>query len=68
MAWTEADKDALKAAIATGAREVQYSDGSRIAYRTLKEMKETLGMMEKDISPAVTRVRTVRITGGSGLR
>lgn len=65
--WTTADKDALKGAIATGARSVTYSDGSSVTYRSLSEMKETLGMMEKDISPAVTRVRTVRISGGKGL-
>jgi hypothetical protein len=30
-------------------------------------MKETLGMLEKDIRPSAVRVRTIRITGGSGL-
>lgn len=67
MAWTQADKDALKAAIATGAREVQYSDGSRIAYRSLREMEQTLALMEKELTPTVTRTRITRIVGGSGL-
>jgi len=67
MAWTEADKTALKDAIASGAREVQYSDGTRIVYRSLREMKDVLAMIDAEVTPAVTRVRSVRLTGGPGL-
>lgn len=67
MAWTEADKTALKEAIASGLRECQYSDGSRVVYRSLAEMKQVLAMIEAETAPATPRVRTLRITGGSGL-
>ena len=67
MTWTEADRDALKAAMATGLRECQYSDGSRVVYRSLAEMKQALAMIEVDVAPAAPRVRTVRLYGGSGL-
>lgn len=48
MAWTQADVDALKAAIATGALEVRYADGRYTKFRSLAEMKETLAMMQAE--------------------
>jgi transcriptional/translational regulatory protein YebC/TACO1 len=67
MAWTQDDADALKAAIASGARDVTYSDGSRIVYRSLAEMREVLAMIEAEVAGAsVTRVRTVRLNSSKG--
>jgi hypothetical protein len=67
MAWTQTDVDALKDAIASGTKDVQYSDGSRIVYRSLAEMRETLSMMEAEVAGSSTaRVRTVRFNSGKG--
>lgn len=70
MAWTQDDVDALKAAIATGAQDVQYSDGSRVTYRSLKDMRDTLAMMQSDVAataqPDRRTYRAVRVTLRSG--
>lgn len=50
MAFQQSDIDTLKAAIATGAREVAYADGRRVSYRTLPEMKQTLAMIEAEVA------------------
>lgn len=50
MAFTQADIDRLKEAIATGARKVRYADGRETEFRSLQEMKDTLAMMESDTS------------------
>ncbi len=49
MPYTQTQIDALKAAIATGAREVWYGD-KRVAYRSLDEMKQTLSIMENEVN------------------
>lgn len=51
MAFTQSDIDALKAAIATGATKVRYPDSREIEYRSLRDMRETLRIMEADVSP-----------------
>lgn len=51
MAWTEAQRDALKAAIARGTLTTEY-DGRRVTYRSLNEMKEILRLMEAEIAAA----------------
>lgn len=67
MAWTQDDVDALKVAIATGVKDVQYSDGSRMTYRSLAEMKDILGGMEAEIAGATAkRARTVRVNTTKG--
>lgn len=67
MAWTQGDIDALKVAIASGARDVQYSDNSRITYRSLAEMKDILGQMQAEVAGAgVKRVKTIRINSCKG--
>lgn len=67
MAWTQDDVDALKSAIATGARDVQYSDNSRVTYRSLDEMRSILGDMESEVAGAtVKRARTVRVNTTKG--
>jgi hypothetical protein len=67
MAWTQTDIDALKAAIATGVRDVQYSDNSRVTYRSLDEMRSILAEMEGEVAgPTVSRARTIRVNTRSG--
>lgn len=65
MAWTQDDADALRAAIASGARRVAYSDGSEIEYRTLAEMEAILSKMVASLSTTKT-VRAFRGTVNSG--
>jgi hypothetical protein len=67
MAWTQTDIDALKAAISTGMRDVQYSDGSRMVYRDLDEMRSILADMEAEVAGAsVKRARTIRFGSRKG--
>lgn len=67
MAWTQSDVDALKAAIASGAKDCTYSDGSRIVYRSLDEMRQILAMAEVEVAGSgVARTRIVRIDSRSG--
>lgn len=52
MAFTQADIDALKRAIATGTRKVRYESGGEVrevTYRSLDEMTSVLAMMEREI-------------------
>lgn len=51
MAWTQADVDKMKRAIASGARVVQLN-GERVEYRSLAEMRATLAMMQGDLDCA----------------
>lgn len=63
MAFTQTDIDALKAAIATGALEVEFGAGPdkrKVRYRNLADMKETLALMLADVAPeTVDAHRTV---------
>lgn len=58
MAWTQNDIDALKAAIAKGVRDVSYGQ-NRVSYRDLDEMRETLRMMQAEVSGR-SRVRVIK--------
>jgi hypothetical protein len=54
MAFSQADIDALKEAIATGARRVKFGSGPdarEVEYRSLNDMLATLGIMQADTSP-----------------
>lgn len=51
MAWTQADVDALKAAIASGTLSVSYSDRS-VTYRAMHEMQAALAMMQREVQGA----------------
>lgn len=66
MAWTQDDADNLKASIASGTKDVTYSDGSRIVYRSLAEMRETLALIQAEVAGSTTRVRTIRFNTGKG--
>lgn len=67
MAWTQSDVDALKSAIATGVKDVQYSDGSRMTYRSLDEMRSILADMAAEVAGAsVKRAKTIRVNASKG--
>jgi hypothetical protein len=60
VAYTQADIDALKAALATGALEVEFGAGpdkQRVRYRSLAEMQTILDAMIVEISPEVAPAR-----------
>lgn len=59
MAWTQADIDALKAAIATGrgAKTMSFGDQS-VTFHSVEEMRELLRMMQQDVTPVSTTPRT----------
>jgi hypothetical protein len=55
VAWTQADIDTLKAAIATGTRRVRFGagpDSRETEFRSLAEMRSTLAMIEAEVSGA----------------
>lgn len=61
MAWTQTDIDALKEAMATGAKRVVFGSGEtrrEQEFRSLAEMKETLADMAAEVlgpqAPATT--------------
>lgn len=67
MAFTQADIDALKAAIGTGARKVVYrSSGEEreVIYRSQADMERALAMMVAEVTPsaaaATSRVSVAR--------
>ena len=51
MAFTQADVDALKKAIASGARRVRYADGSEIEYRDQAGLEAALARVLAEVSP-----------------
>ena len=50
MAFTPADRDALKKAITRGIKTVAYTD-RRMEYRSLAEMLQALEMIEAELAP-----------------
>lgn len=51
MAYTQADLDAIKKAIGSGARRVRYADGSEIEFRTMAEMEAAKAAIIAEVSP-----------------
>lgn len=68
MAWTQAQLDALDAAIAQGARQVQYADRA-ITYSSMAEMMDLRQRMADEIAEAAgtPRPRQFRIYTAKGL-
>lgn len=68
MAFTTTQRDALKAALATGSLRVEYPDGGGVTYRSLSEMRQLLQMMDDDIAAAAgtPRVKQIRMRTSSG--
>ena len=52
MAWTQAQADTLKTAIATGVRTVNYGD-KEVTYQGIPAMMAALQAMEAEISASV---------------
>ena len=65
MAFTQAQINALHTAIAQGVLTVQFADRT-ITYRSLREMRDTLAMMESDVATAA-RPRAYRAWSDKGL-
>ena len=51
MAWTQTDIDALKKAIATGAKRVRFQ-GHETEFHDLSEMRSLLADMEREVNPS----------------
>lgn len=68
MAWTQADADRIRRAIAQGVLEVEH-DGKRVKYRNLDEMQRTLAMIDGELATAAgtRRVTQFRFTSEKGL-
>lgn len=68
MAHTQAERDTLAAAIASGALVVQV-DGRRVEYRSLTEMRETLALIDSDLAAQASTplTRLLRLGGGKGV-
>jgi hypothetical protein len=49
MPWSQAEYDALKAAIARGTQTVSYN-GRSVTYHSLKDMRALLAEMERDLA------------------
>lgn len=60
MAFTADDIDRLKQALASGTNRVRYADGREVQYRSLKEMRELLQMMQDDIASSSSNGRPSR--------
>ncbi len=54
MAYTQAQRDRLANAIAQGATVV-VSDGVRVEYRSLAEMRSLLAEMDRQLAPTTAR-------------
>ena len=69
MAFTQTDLDAIRAAKATGALEVRYSDGRQVRYRSLTEMDRIIQDIERSLAQASTTLASRRAVAGyvSGL-
>lgn len=69
MAWTEADLDALSAAIKTGIKKVTFADGRQTEYQSLKEMTDLRGAMKAELAAAASQISPIpRATRGRMIR
>ena len=48
MAYTTEDVEKLEAALASGAKEVEYNDRT-VKYRSVKELKEAIQVVKKEL-------------------
>jgi hypothetical protein len=62
VAWTQADADALRVAIAKGEKSVTFSDRS-VTYRDLDEMLQALALVERALQG--TSARNFRLAAHS---
>lgn len=66
MAWTSADLDAIKAAMAKGERTVSFADRS-VTYRSVEELLRVKAEIEAELTAATTRPRQWIGVAGKGL-
>ncbi len=67
MALTQTDLDALKTALATGYLNVRFSDGRSVTYRSVRELREAMAIVQADIDEtAGTSTRMVKPYTSSG--
>mgnify|MGYP000205614373 CR=1 FL=1 len=59
MAWTQANIDTLKAAIATGKRKVQLN-GRSVEYQSIPEMLTALDAMQRDFNAQSAAISGIR--------
>lgn len=52
MAFTSADADTLRTAIASGAKQVRYADGRQVMYQDTGAMLAALAAIEAEITAA----------------
>ena len=64
--YSEAQRDALREAIASGVLRVAY-DGRTVEYRTLAELQAALRAVEAALDPARRTVRQIRVAADKGL-
>jgi hypothetical protein len=68
VAWTPADRDALKAAIAKGESRVSFADRS-VEYRSVDDMLRALAAIEAELATTQDppRPRMYFLDGGKGV-
>ena len=66
MAWTQAEYDTLKAAVASGVQTVRYQDRT-VTYHSLEQMRSLLGDMERSLSQNARNNQRIVVTTYKGL-
>ncbi|MGL4478794.1 MAG: phage head-tail joining protein [Aeromonas veronii] len=66
MAYTQAQLDALDAAIASGALSVRYAD-QQVTYRSLQEMQAIRDKMAAALDPSKKNFGSRYLSGSKGL-
>ncbi len=66
MAWTQADRDKLAAAIATGARRVRFQT-HEVEYQSMSDMRAVLAEMDEQLNPAGPAIRRTAAEYSSGV-
>jgi hypothetical protein len=63
--WTQDDVDALKKAVASGARRVKFKD-REVEYQSLAQMRALLASMQQDVAAAAGKPSYTRISTRKG--
>lgn len=66
MSYTQSDIDNLKAAIKTGVLSSKHGDET-LVFRSLREMRQTLAMMEREVNSNNSRIKQVRFQTSKGI-
>lgn len=62
MGWTQTDIDRIDAALASGELVVQHSDGRRITYRSVEELKAARALIMGEVIPPTVPLQRRIIT------